>query len=330
MVGDETGNGYLFRHRGVCYVILPTHVHGRGSFALSARDPAGLGSGRIIHQAEDTLDLSLGVVSGSLTEDCGADWKDLPRQIEPVPGQQVSVIRYHAGSVETIRSVISTVTFTHFEIVPIPEETRFFAARSSGSFVFNGQTPIGMIVEAGDRQSAYVLRMDEIRDRLRRVVEDWFEEQGCTEATGCDSPLPDPAPSTLSGFRLVSWAPQAITSAQGADAMISGLAPYIAPISRTQPIRLTFEAETIQQVSRVTIRSLADSIASFSPKLVVVQVDTSSDGIERWRNFRSPTDMTPDAVLDLRRGATHARRLRIEIRSGWGDGPIRIDGVTIE
>lgn len=328
-VEEGTGNGFTFRNRGVCYVILPTHVHGRKPFRLSARDPAGFGNGRVIHRADPALDLSLGVVTGTLADDCGPDWSDLPRSIDPVPGRQVSVVRYEQGSVETIRSAITTVTFTHFEIAPVPEETRFFAARTSGSFVFDGPTPIGMIVEAEDRQSAYVLRMDEIHDRLRRVIEDWYEEGGCTDPAGCDSPIPDPAPATLSGFRLTAWAPNGVGGEFGAEAMVAGQGPYVAPISRREPVVLTFEADEIREISRVVLTSEPDE-ASASPKLVVVKVDTSSDGIDRWRDFRSPRDMVPGEPLDLQRGATNARRVRIEIRSAWGDGPVRIDSVGIE
>lgn len=329
-IGDETGNGFLFQKSGVCYVILPTHVHGRGPFPLAARDPSGIGTGRVIHRADAALDLSLGVVSGSLAADCGPDWSALPRAVDPAAGQPVTVVRYQDGSVETIRAQITTTTFTHFQIAPDADETRYFAAGTSGSFVFDGQTPLGMITEAGDRQDAYVLRMDEIHDRLRRVVEDWYEDEGCTDPAGCETPLPDPAPPTLSGFRLVEWSPQPVDSQFAADAMVAGTAPFIAQVTRSQPVTLTFEADAVREVSRVVLTSRADGATSVSPKLVDVQIDTSSDGVDRWRAFRSPRDMVPDEPLDLRRGATHARRLQIEVRSGWGDGPVRIDSVTIE
>lgn len=329
-VEDGTGNGFLFHNRGVCYVILPTHVHSRGAFRLSARDPSGLGSGRVIHKADAALDLSLGVVSGTLTERCGPAWGDLPASIDPAAGQPVTVVRYEQGSVETIRSMVTTVTFTHFEIAPAPEETRFFAARTSGSFVYDGERPLGMIVEAEDRQSAYVLRMDEIHDRLRRVVEDWYEEDGCTDPEGCDSPIPDPAPASLSGFRLTGWSPHAIGGEFGAEAMVAGQAPYIAPIARGAPVTLTFEADSIRDISRLVLTSQADNDTSFSPKLVIVRIDTSSDGIDRWRNFKSPRDMVPGEPLDLRRGPTHARRVQVEIHSAWGNGPVRIDSIAIE
>lgn len=329
-VEDGKGNGFLFHNRGVCYVVLPTHVHGRAPFRLSARDPSGLGTGRVIHRADTALDLSLGVVSGTLTGSCGPSWNALPSSVDPVPGQSVTVVRYEQGSVETIRSMITTVTFSHFEIAPVPEETRFFAARTSGSFVFSGERPVGMIVEAADRQSAYVLRMDEIHDRLRRVVEDWYEDDGCTDPGGCDSPIPDPAPATLSGFRLTGWSPHAISGEYGAEAMVAGQAPFIAPIARDQPVTLTFESDRIHDISRLVLTSKADNATSSSPKLVIVRIDTSSDGIDRWRNFKSPRDMIPGEPLDLRRGPTHARRVQVEIHSSWGDGPVRIDSVAIE
>jgi hypothetical protein len=329
-IEDGKGNGFLFHNRGVCYVILPTHVHGRGPFQVSARDPSGIGTGRVIHRADAALDLSLGVVSGSLTESCGPSWAALPSSIDPAAGQPVTVVRYEQGSVETIRSMITTVTFSHFEIAPVPGETRFFAARTSGSFVFSGDRPIGMIVEAGDRQSAYALRMDEIHDRLRRVVEDWYEDEGCTDPDGCDTPIPDPAPATLSGFRLTGWSPHAISGDYGAEAMIAGQAPFIAPITRDRPVTLTFESDDIHDISRLVLTSKADNETSFSPKFVIVRIDTSSDGIDRWRNFKSPRDMVPGEPLDLRRGPTHARRVQVEIHSAWGAGPVRIDSVAIE
>lgn len=313
----QKGNGFLFTHRGVCYVILPSHLHGRAPFSVTARDPSGQGIGRIIHKADASLDLSLGVVSGSLSQNCGQRWETLPRSFSLADGHPVSVVRYQEGSVETLRANVTSMQFTHFEIAPTPEEPRFFAAATSGSFVFDGDRPLGMIVEATDRQTAWVVRWDEIHDRLRRVVEDWYQDD-CTDAAGCAATLPDLAPPTLSGFRLTAWQPQPIAAENGADAMIAGQAPFIAAITRAQPVTLTFEADEIKEISRVLLVSDADGSASVSPKLVTVMIDTSSDGIERWRNFRSPKDMVPGQPLDLQRSPTLARRLQIRIGSGWG------------
>lgn len=328
-VEEGQGNGFLFNHRGVCYLILPSHVHGRGPVRLTARDPSGLGTGRVIDKSNQGIDLSLAVVSGSLSENCGGPWSDLPRTIDPQAGQAVTVVRYEQGSVETIRSLITTKSFTHFNIAPHPDETRFYAGGTSGSFVFAGNRPFGMVVEAKDRQDAYVLRIDEIHTRLRRVVEDWYEEEGCTIPADCD-PLPEPAPATLSGFKLTGWSQHPVSGDVSPEAMAAGDGPYIAPIARNAPVILTFEADAITPISRIVLTSQADQAESYTPKLVMVRIDTSSDGIDRWRDFRSPRDMTPGAALDLKRGTTNARRVQIEIRSSWGGSPVRIDSVSIE
>lgn len=328
-VNEGTGQGFLFNHRGNCYVILPTHVHGRGAVKLSARDPAGIGTGRIIHKAQGA-DLSLGIVSGSLTADCGQAWGALPQGLDLAASTPVTVIRYEQGSVETIRSQITTVTFSHFDITPQSDETRFFAARTSGAFVFRGTTPVGMVIEAGTRDAARVLRMDEIYARLRRVVEDWYEDVGCTNPEGCGVPEPDLAPPSLSGFRLTEWSAHGLTADQGPEAMVAGTGPYVVPLSPSSPVTLTFEADEIREVSRIVVTSDADGSETFSPKLVIVRIDTSAGGIDRWRNFLSPRDMVPGEVLDLRRGPTYARRVQIEIRSSWGGSPVRIDGIGIE
>lgn len=325
-----TGNGFLFNHRGVCYVILPFHVHGRAPVRLTARDPAGLGTGRVRrNDANAAIDLSLGTVSGNLTQACGPAWSDLPRSINPEAGQDVVVVRYGQGSVETIRSVITSKSFTHFDITPHPDETRFYAGGTSGSFVFANGLPFGMVVEAEDRTSAYVLRIDEIHTRLRRVVEDWSDEQGCSVPAGCDTG-PDPAPATLSGFKLTAWSQHPVSGDFSAETMAAGQGPYIAPIGRNAPIILTFEADEITPISRVVMTSQADETESYPPKFVVVRVDATANGIDRWQDFRSPRDMVPGSPLDLKRGEVNARRVQIEIRSSWGGSPVRIDSVSIE
>lgn len=324
-VENGEGNAFLFEHRGNCYVILPTHVHGRSDVQLSAREPAGIGTARIIHEVAGA-DLSLGVATGSITQDCGPRWRDLPDRLALRAGAAATVVRYQQGSIETIPGTLATVTFGEFEVSAADSSDRFFAARTSGAIVYAGDTPIGMIVQADERSRARALRMDEIRNQLARVVEDWYDQNGCADAEGC-APPPDPAPATLSGFALTSWSPHGIAAEAEAERMIAGDGPYIA---RDLPVVLMLEAPEILPISRIVMTSLADEAESFTPKLVKVEIDTSSDGINRWRPFRSPKDMVPGAALDLRRGETSARRVKVTIHSSWGGTPVRIDSLAIE
>lgn len=328
-VGEGQGNAYLFHHRGNCYAILPTHVHGRGPMQLSGRDPAGIGTAHVIDRSNSDIDLSLALVSGSLTQSCGGPWSDLPQRLSIRPNEEATVVRVQQGSVETIRSHVAHVDFTQFSLAPDGDETRFFAAGTSGATVLQGGTPIGMVLTADSRDLAYALRMDEIQARLRRVIEDWFVEGSCTEGDTCGE-VPDLAAQSLSGFQLSAWQPHGVTADTGADAMVSGSGAYIAPIARGEPVTLTFESAELREIRRVVMTSRADGQEAHAPKLVKVMIDAASGVVANWRAFKAPTEMAPGQALDLRRGGTFARRIRIEVHSAWGGSPVRIDSIAIE
>ena len=324
-IDEGGGNGFLFHHAGNCYVILPAHVHERGPMGLSARDPAGLGVGRIIYTAGGTFDLALAVVSGSLEQSCGREWLALPSRVTLDPGADVTVIRYQKASIESVPAKVRSVTFTDFQI-DVDAGDRAIVARNSGATVFQGDQPVGMVIEVPGRGEAVALRMDEIRARLRRVIEDWSTGGDCVQRDRCDgegggAPAGPPAPVGLGGFKLKDWSTQGTDVGVPPDEMLAGKGVYVAPIGPNAPVVLLLEADKTTRLSRVVLTSDADGVTTFSPKRVLVRIDPTADGIDRWRNFLSPRDMVSGQPLDLLRSETFARRIEIRIRVELGRKP---------
>ncbi|QHQ33866.1 hypothetical protein [Algicella marina] len=336
-VEDGTGHGFLFQHRGNCFLILPTHVHGRNRSGLriTGQDPVEIGSASVVYETDEALDISLALVRGAITGNCGPAWAALPRAIPAAArvGAPVRLVRHHQASVEAVRSRIQTVDFETMTIVPAEGEQRDYGAGTSGSTVLDGDVPIGMVTDASLRTEAYLIRMDEIVGRLSRFVEGMGADDCSDPASAAvlAGQCGDAAVqvSNLGPFRLMSWSSHPTSPGFSAEEMIAGNAPYIAPIGQGG-ITLVFEAPETATLSRIRLTSHADNAESFVPKGISVRVDTSTDGIDRSRRFLAQ-DMAPDGSLDMQRGATYARRVIVTITDAWAGGsPVRLDAVSLE
>jgi len=70
----EFGHGWMFDHRGTCYVILPGHVAGDGPFlTIWSAAPVATGSGTIIRPFWDGIDLALAVAREGIRARCVED-----------------------------------------------------------------------------------------------------------------------------------------------------------------------------------------------------------------------------------------------------------------
>lgn len=334
MVGDSSGSGFLFHHRGNCFVILPKHVHTPRfkGVRLSVPNDA-IGSADIVYSTDDATDLSLGLVTGGIVEDCGVEWSTLPRRLDALrPGSPVTVLRGRQKSQDARGGTVGAITFEKLSVHPAPGQPADFFAGTSGATVFSGETPVGMVTDAETAGEAWALRMDEVAGRLSRWIDGVQDGRVCddpavAERVAACRPEPEPEGDALP-FEVVSWSQHPVGTGVDPVAMAEGKGPYVADmVGRPLKIELMFP-ETIV-LGRFTLRSEADGTQSFMPRSVRVTVDTSEGPVRRPLSFLN-RDMPPDGLLDVERRKTYARRVTIEILSTWGGGsPVRIDEIVL-
>ena len=173
-INRNRGQGFAVSHNGNCYVILPAHVHGRGTaLTLSTGSPPIVGAASVFQSFMPGMDLSVAYVSGGLDGRCGDRFADLPRNIDPLigPGGAVSFVRVSAaGQIERVPARVTSLLYETMEIEVAEGETATVFRGTSGAFVFAGDTPVGMIIRAPDDRHAEVLRIDAIAARLDRLL----------------------------------------------------------------------------------------------------------------------------------------------------------------
>lgn len=313
---------------------MPKHVHGPRFTGVRLSVPNGaIGSADIVFSTDEATDLSLGLVTGGITRDCGVDWSSLPRRLDTLrPGSGVTVLRGRQKSQESRDGTVGAVTFEALSVRPAPGQPEDFFAGTSGATVFAGDLPVGMVTDAETAGEAWALRMDEITGRLSR----WIE--GVQDGRICDDPAvaervaacrPEEAPQgDALPFEIVKWSQHPVGESVDPVAMVQGRGPYVADLVGGLPLKIEVLFPDTVVVGRVILRSGADGQSSFLPRSVRVTVDTSDGPVRRPLTFIN-RDMPPDGVLDVERRKTYARRATIEILSTWGGGsPVRVDEIA--
>jgi hypothetical protein len=335
-INRNRGQGFAVSHNGNCYVILPAHVHGRGTaLTLSTGSPPIVGAASVFQSFMPGMDLSVAYVSGGLDGRCGDRFADLPRNIDPLigPGGAVSFVRVSAaGQIERVPARVTSLLYETMEIEVAEGETATVFRGTSGAFVFAGDTPVGMIIRAPDDRHAEVLRIDAIAARLDRLL-----------AGGIGAAPEEPvaaAPSQSEGGIGLSGLAAGITrcSAEPATpetscwAMAEGSSPLIVPADSVPfVIEIDLAGEESVPVSVVTMKSDAAAGDTTTPRTVLVERTTAAGDRPAWRSY-GRGDMSPLGSLEVRHGAApRAGAIRITVLSVWKSGlPLRIDAIGIE
>lgn len=313
---------------------MPKHVHGPRFSGVRLSVPNGpIGSSDIVYSTDKRTDLSLGLVSGGITRDCGVEWSSLPRRIDGLrPGAEVTILRGRQKSEEARAGTLGAVTFDGVSVMAAPGQPEDFFAGTSGATVFAGKTPIAMVTDAETAGEVWGLRMDEIVGRLSRWIEGVQDGRVCddpavAERVAACRPQAPPEGDALA-FKVVKWSEHPVDDGADPVAMTEGRGPYVAEMIPGHPVVIEVLFPDTVVLGRVVLRSKADGAASFVPRSIRVTVDTSNGKVRRPLTFID-RDMPPDGIMDITRRKTYARRATIEILSTWGGGsPVRIDEIS--
>ncbi len=332
-VEDGAGSGFLFSHRGNCFLILPSHVHGNFRTGIRVDTQAGgaIGSADVVYQVPGEADISLALVKGGVTRDCGPAWADLPRSLSGVLeiGRIAIIERARQRSAEGRRLVLHSTDFRQVRLVPAEGETPDLFGGTSGATVFLDGTPIAMVLKAEAADAVWAMRMDEIVNLLARFMGEVPTARSCGEGVLSEA-CPEPAaPAQGDAFEVLAWSVHPVQGTADPSTMATGGAPYIAPLRPGEPIVIEIALTGTDRLSRVRIVSEPTDDASV-PKDIEVVTDIS-DGAVRRPNPMPRRDMSPDGLYDNRVGERFAKTVTIRITSSWGGGsPVRIDRIVIE
>lgn len=339
LVNQGSGLGYVFNHKGNCFVILPEHVHGtRHVVTLRTSEPSTYGDARIFKSFVPGADLSIGLVSSSLGGRCADTWEQLPARtdslldgtddavlvrIEAAGGEEVIPMKIVGRDYETLSATLANAG-----------DKRKIYKGTSGGILKIGNVVVGMAFQAFSEKEAKFLRIDAIKSQLDRLIEARIDG----EAYAADNSDQVSNKRNICAVpkhlvvRSVTCNTEPISPDNACSNLVgrNGATPVVLPLNG--PIELIAELDTEKAVAvnSIALKTKEGDTTTSVPKSVKVEVDSSSGSAPRWRYFGA-SDMTPFGDLKVTNGtAPFVRRIKISIDNAWDpDKAIRIDCLAV-
>ncbi|MBI6630810.1 hypothetical protein [Pontibaca salina] len=317
--GDNgKGYGWMFRHKSVCYVILPEHVAGRHPrITLTSSAPALTGTGTVSKPFWEGIDLAIATVRGAIEERCSGTLSDLA--LTPVErASRTAQLERLTSAGEVMRDPITIDHFTYRTFTARRrQDGKAIRQGTSGAFAFVGNKPVGMAIKSPEDTTGLFIRSDEIHLNVNRYV----NEIRAPRAVAADTvpSMPGALPLVL---RRTSAPP---INPQYAPENLLGAGPYVFDLSGRVTIEFDIPGEGVSVISRVLITAPSGGDYSL-PHEIFVEVSPFPGGGRYFALGRF--QMGFDGVLDTGRVASrNARRLRLTVLNAWSDGPVAIEEV---
>jgi hypothetical protein len=253
----EVGQALIAHARSRCLALLPTHV-------LQEAHPAGLRAagttvvrlGEVDQSADLGDDLSITILSGGITEDCGRGLGTYSRAVES---------RLAAGSQGTLRIINADGTLgfvpaawvdhdgeLFIRVVPVVDTAPFRKGMSGSLLLASDGVPVGMLLSVHARTGVgTVMRIDKILARAERFI----EAQAESAASPADS-TNSPQDHSLVRARLLSWSMEPADGQHRAQNLLedadSPLPAWIT-VPTSQPITLDIALESAIALTGVAL-----------------------------------------------------------------------------
>ncbi|MBK0328407.1 hypothetical protein I5535_14045 [Rhodobacteraceae bacterium F11138] len=312
------GFGWMFRHQGACYVVLPEHVAGRHPrITLTSSAPVLTGTGFVSKPFWEGIDLAIATVRGGIADRCSRSLSDLAL----TPQERASRTAYLERLTpvgEVMRDPLTIGAFTYLTFAARRQEDGKAIRRgTSGAFAFVGNTPVGMAIKSPDDETGFFMRSDEIHLNVNRYLNTVASAGGTSQG---DDPS---ATGTLPLAFLRTSAPP--VNPLYAPENLLGPGPYVFKLSGRTMIEFEIPGESASPVSRV--RATTPTEGGFSvPREIFIEVSPFVNGGRFFALGRF--QMGFDGILDTGRIAPrNARRLRLTVLNAWSEGPLAIDEV---
>jgi hypothetical protein len=330
-VNRGAGLGYVFKHRGNCYLILPNHVrqhHLELSIASSA--PQAFGDAEVFRSYAPELDFAVAIVTNGFTDRCIDNFQSLQTNLQPTLSSSTTaqLIRVDSTGIEERDDMV--ITSFDFEnitaTVKNPARAEIYQG-TSGGILRIGNAVVGMAIQSENTQEARFLRSDEIYARLQRLLDNTTGQirPVATTAEAAATPANNLCPPSRLVPERIECSAEPLSPEQSCKNLLTGgttafphtsIAPrIIIDLPGTQPIT----------INSVTLGSSASSTDLSKPKGIIVEI-SSAKGAPLWRRFGAG-DMPPTGKLQLVSGAApFASQISITLQSSWEpELPVSID-----
>src|SRR5690606_9327801 len=170
------GQGFIFLHRGNCYVILPQHVHERRQrVSLVTAQPSTVGEADIFRSFAPGTDLSIGLVRPGMERRCTGQWSDLPARTDALLDgtEGAALVRLSSGGQEQrvpVRIIGRDLETLRATPLDASSSAEIFQGTSGAMLRVDGAV-VGMAIQSRNVGEATFLRIDEIKSRLERLLE---------------------------------------------------------------------------------------------------------------------------------------------------------------
>ncbi len=319
----EHGFGFMFKHRGNCYVALPHHVAGADFYPrvnLSTAAPVVSGTGRMLRPFWDGIDLALAVASEAMRDRCTATLDDLAPSREAQTAGRAQLLRIRPdGSEDRTPLTIGDrgyLSFTGSVEAGATEITQ----GTSGAFAFARGEPIGMAITSDDPTRALFMRSEEVHMNISRFL----SQSGGAVVDRTSSATSTSARTGTLPLVLVSSSVPASEPSFAPENMV-GNGIFVFEPARRMVFDFRFEPDESHVFKRLGLRA-APQDGYAVPKNIIIQ--TSNDGSGETFSTLMRREVAPDGSFDTGDIASrYVRRLRLIVLDTWSVGNTAIDQV---
>ena len=327
-VGLENGQGWLFNHRGNCYLVLPAHVAGqRPELQFFTSTPVVNGDARPIRNFTTAHDLAIAYVAPGFEDRCKTPWSSIADDITNVldVGASVTLTEVRSsGLVDSLQGRIEAYDSYYITLTP-DEGDSLYQGRSGSSLTRDGKF-IGMAIEARGSSEGIFLRADEIRDELRGLIERTSvvnrPSSSISSSAQCEN--------SEEIYSRVRCSAPALSEKYVCSGLLSGQKARFAADSLPLVIELTLNDEAALDLTSFSHRiTVEPDETTTTPKSVLVLVDSSDGDRRRWKKFGS-RDTAPDGSFLMNNGSRpFTRHIQFVVQSAWdNDKPVDIGCLT--
>ncbi|MGH1417016.1 MAG: hypothetical protein ACRBB0_26260 [Pelagimonas sp.] len=306
-----------------CYVVMPKHVAGDSRrVTVFSANPVQHSRATVETPFWDGLDLAIGVVRGKVEERCSMSLSDFDHSMDTADGGKVHLIRLsQSGEMERVEMLVTKTEYLHLEAQVISSLKELYKG-SSGSFLFDGDKPIGMIVQARSAKEGRFIRIEEIYMNLKRRINRRKGFRFIPDTTSVA--LKPSAPEKETSFFYTHSTLASIVPKDGPE-NLQGDGSYIFDLTRSNRIAFRVRGHDAVALSKVKVISTTEGGYAI-PREIDVDVSSVPNG-SRPRPFLSG-EMGPDGIFTLSRSPTVARWVFVTINSSWDRGPVGIASIT--
>jgi len=335
-INDAQGQGMMFTHAGNCFVALPHHVHRNELLPLGlfTAAPQARGSAQLMWWRPEP-DLAVAEVAGAAAERCTRAWASWPDEVASLlnAGTPLDLVRITPqGTTERLAMRVDRVLweagyqYVYASIDVAAGERRTIFQGSSGAFLFAGDRPAAMVLNATDAEETQVraLRLEEIREPVDR----WLRA-GTLASRAASTPGETGGTDPAAGlpFAVTEWSREPVDPAYAAAGLAGGANAYRATLGPGAVLVAEIDGEGARAVERLTLAGGAGEDVT-TPKLVVVEMSAAATGqrwTQIWANELPPSGDARDVPVNAL-----VQRVRVSVVSVWEPGrPFELGGLTL-